>query len=49
MCTMPDNDWYDLEDDTHNEYDPNDVDESDIIFQEEVDRLDYNPYNIEDE
>ncbi len=48
MCTMPDDDWYDLEDDTH-EYDPDDVDDINIIFQEEVDRLDYNPYNIEEE
>ena len=49
MCTVPDDDdWYDLEDDTH-EYDPDDIDDNNIIFQEEVDRLDYNPYNIEEE
>jgi hypothetical protein len=45
---MPDDDWYDLEDDIHH-YCSDDEDENNIIFQEEVDRLDYNPYNIEDE
>tara|TARA_R100001163_G_scaffold16796_2_gene15096 strand:+ start:1035 stop:1184 length:150 start_codon:yes stop_codon:yes gene_type:complete len=48
MCSIPDDDeWYDLEDDTH-EYDSDDIDDNNIIFQEEVDRLDYNPYNIEE-
>lgn len=47
MCMLPD-DNDDLEDDVHC-YDFDDLDDNDIIFQEEVDRLDYNPYNIEDE
>jgi len=43
---LPD-DKDDLEDDVHC-YDCDDMDDNNIIFQEEVDRLDYNPYNIED-
>ena len=46
MCMLPD-DNDDLEDDVHC-YDCDDIDDNDIIFQEEVDRLDYNPYNIEE-
>ena len=47
MCMLPD-DNDDLEDDVHC-YDCDDIDDNDIIFQEEVDRLDYNPYNVEEE
>tara|TARA_Y100001951_G_scaffold91995_1_gene86450 strand:+ start:5618 stop:5755 length:138 start_codon:yes stop_codon:yes gene_type:complete len=38
----------DLEDDVHC-YNLDDIDDNNIIFQEEVDRLDYNTYNIEEE
>ena len=47
MCMLPD-DKDDLEDDVHC-YTFDDIDDTNIIFQEEVDRLDYNPYNIEEE
>ena len=47
MCSIPE-DLGELEDDVHH-YDLDDYDDNNIIFQEEVDRLDYNPYNIEEE
>ena len=47
MCSIPE-DLEDLEDDVHH-YDLDDYDDNNIIFQEEVDRLDYNLYNIEEE
>ena len=47
MCSIPE-DLGDLEDDVHH-YDLDDYDDNNIIFQEEVDRLYYNPYNIEEE
>ena len=48
MCMYddPEDELDDLEDDVHH-YDIDDTDENNIIFQEEVDRLDYNPYNME--
>ena len=46
MCSIPE-DLGDLEDDVHH-YDLDDYDDNNIIFQEEVDRLNYNPYNIEE-